>query len=377
MKRFILSATRIRSLLSSNKLISALYFGGVLLAVFSMLFMYITQLSQKKYDEEGYYIYSARSAEEDDTFTLEQGKNVLHEASKLCGEDDNFRWGSFYAVSTLGEAFDNPPENYSEDSPVYLMVLSDGRYAGRVEWKKGLDLCAERNENGQYAVVIDNFLLESSEIATGKNSISLFGKEHVLLGAHGEGDNAIMFAPDDPCVSALSFKVIRLVTNRPLSERELDKLNDLVSPLFRQPIIHTPYTPEMEYRESFLSSMLLIAAFTAVSMIAFAFLFGYMLESRADEVRVMLLCGASRVRVCLFVLTDAFIVNLFAGVVSLGVFALVKDAIFSSLVNTTLHLSDYLIVLLCFMAAGLLVCCPMLYNYAANTIAEVKRRYAK
>ena len=51
MKRLMLTAGRIRALLSSNRLVSALYFGGVLLAVFSMLFMYMTQLSQVKYDE--------------------------------------------------------------------------------------------------------------------------------------------------------------------------------------------------------------------------------------------------------------------------------------------------------------------------------------
>jgi hypothetical protein len=142
-------------------------------------------------------------------------------------------------------------------------------------------------------------------------------------------------------------------------------------------VLHTPSTPEMKYRESFLSSMLLIAAFTAVSMIAFAFLFGFLLESRSAEVRVMLLCGASRVSACLSVLMDAFIVNLVAGVVSLGIFAFAKDAVFSSVVNTTLYLSDYLIILLCFLAASLLVCCPMLYNHATNTIAEVRRKHTK
>ena len=76
-------------------------------------------------------------------------------------------------------------------------------------------------------------------------------------------------------------------------------------------------------------------------------------------------------------LWDAFVVNLLAGAVALGVFALAKDAVFSAVVNTTLHFSDYLIVLLCFLAASLLVCCPMLYNHATNTIAEVRRKYNK
>lgn len=107
MKRLMLSAARIRALLSSNRLVSVLYFIGVLLAVFSMLFMYMTQLSQVKYDEEGYYRYTIRSAGEE-SFSLEQGLEAAREASALSGRGD-FLWGGFYAVCTLGEVFDNPP----------------------------------------------------------------------------------------------------------------------------------------------------------------------------------------------------------------------------------------------------------------------------
>lgn len=375
MKRLMLSAARIRALLSSNRLVSVLYFAGVLLAVFSMLFMYMTQLSQVKYDEEGYYRYTIRSAGEE-SFSLEQGLEAAREVSALSGRGD-FLWGGFYAVCTLGEVFDDPPSGYGADTTVYPMVLFEGRYVGQVEWKNGLDLCAERSGERPYAVALDAHFMQSSESGVYGQSVGLFGEEHVLLGTHGEGGNEIMFAPDDPCVSALSFKVLRFVTNRPLRGSGLDGLESLAGSLFREPVLHTPSTPEMKYRESFLASMLLIAAFTAVSMIAFAFLFGFLLESRAAEVRVMLLCGASRVRACLSVLWDAFVVNLLAGAVALGVFALAKDAVFSAVVNTTLHFSDYLIVLLCFLAASLLVCCPMLYNHATNTIAEVRRKYNK
>lgn len=376
MKRLMLTAVRIRALLSSNRLVSALYFGGVLLAVFSMLFMYMTQLSQIKYDEEGYYEYSVRSAG-DESFSLERGLEAARAAAALFGERGDFLWGGFYAVCTLGEVFDHPPAGYGADTTVYPMVLLDGWYAGQVEWKDGLDLCAERVMGRPYAVALDAHLMQSSASSAYGRSVGLFGEEHILLGTHGEYGNEIMFAPDDPCVSALSFRVLRFVTGHPLRGNELDRLESLAGSLFREPVLHTPSTPEMKYRESFLSSMLLIAAFTAVSMIAFAFLFGFLLESRSAEVRVMLLCGASRVSACLSVLMDAFIVNLVAGVVSLGIFAFAKDAVFSSVVNTTLYLSDYLIILLCFLAASLLVCCPMLYNHATNTIAEVRRKHTK
>ena len=72
MKCLALCAARIRALLLSNKLISALYFVGVLLAVSSMLFMYMTQLSQVRYDEEGYYKYVIRSGG-GEVFSLDKG----------------------------------------------------------------------------------------------------------------------------------------------------------------------------------------------------------------------------------------------------------------------------------------------------------------
>lgn len=96
------------------------------------------------------------------------------------------------------------------------------------------------------------------------------------------------------------------------------------------PVLKEPYTPYKAYLETLLSNLLMIAAFTAVAMLAFAFLFMFLLESRANEMRVMILCGASRLRVCLAVLSDAFVVNLLTGSVAVLAFVLMKDEIFST-----------------------------------------------
>ena len=376
MKCLALCAARIRALLLSNKLISALYFVGVLLAVSSMLFMYMTQLSQVRYDEEGYYKYVIRSGG-GEVFSLDKGLEATSTAASLPGEREDFLWGGFYAVCTLGQVFEETLNGYGADTSVHPMVLFEGRYAGQVEWKNGIDLCAERGEGHPYPVLMASDLMGISGNGSSGQTAVLFGEEHSVLGIHGEYNNEILFAPDDPCVSDLTFSVLSFVTRRPLSGSELDGLERLAGSLFRDPVLHVPSTPEMEYREALLAEMLLIAAFTAVAMIAFAFLFGFLLESRADEVRVMLLCGASRLRACLFVLSDSFAVNLILGTVSLIVFALVKDVIFSPFVNTTLRISDYLIVSICFLTVSLLVCCPMLYNHATNTLAEMRRKYIK
>lgn len=77
MKRLVLSAQRVRALLLSNKLISALYLIGGMLAIFSMFFMYMTVISQDKYEnKEGYYTYTllSGSEDEDESFSFDRGR---------------------------------------------------------------------------------------------------------------------------------------------------------------------------------------------------------------------------------------------------------------------------------------------------------------
>lgn len=380
MKRLFLSAQRVRALLSSNKLISALYLIGGVLAVFSMFFMYMTVISQDKYeDKEGYYTYTLLSGSEDgEFFPFDRGREAAAGLAGCLEDAANIRWSGFYADRRLEEIFASVPEGYA-DMLVRPVVLTDGRYSDVITGD--IDLFALRQDETVYPVVLSPEVLRAlmPEIAgdpTGTR-LEVFQEEHTITDMHGSSDYYIMFLPDDPCVSELPFSELTLTTRYPLSGAELDRLEELAESLFETPVLKEPYTPYKAYLETLLSNLLMIAAFTAVAMLAFAFLFMFLLESRANEMRVMILCGASRLRVCLAVLSDAFVVNLLTGGVAVLAFVLMKDEIFSTVVNTTLHASDYLTVLLCFLGVSLLVCCPMLFNHATNTIAEMRRKYIK
>ena len=381
MKRLVLSAQRVRALLLSNKLISALYLIGGMLAIFSMFFMYMTVISQDKYEnKEGYYTYTllSGSEDEDESFSFDRGQEAAASLAGCLDDTKNIRWSGFYANSRLGDICASVSESYM-DILVQPVVLTNGRYSDVMTGD--IDLFASRPNEAVYPVVLSSHLLRAllPEIAgdpTGTR-LEVLCEEHVVTGMHGSSDYYIMLLPDDPCVLELPFSELTLTTRYPLSNAELDRLEELAEALFDEPALKEPYTPYKAYLEMFLSNMLMIAAFTAVAMIAFAFLFMFLLESRANELRVMILCGASRLRACMAVLSDALAVNLLTGVVAVLAFALTKDKIFSTVVNTTLHASDYLIVLLCFLGISLLVCCPMLYNHATNTIVEMRRKYNK
>ena len=380
MKRLLLFVQRVSALLLSNKLISALYLFGGVLAIFSMFFMYMTVISQEKYeDKEGYYTYTLLSgSEEDDFFSYNAGQEAAAALSGCVGDMSNIRWSGFYADVMLGDICTYVSEGYM-DMLVNPIVLTEGKYS---DISVGdIDLFASRPAGSDYPVILSSSLLRAivPDIAgdpTGTR-LEILQAEHILTDMHGSSDYYMMFLPDDPCVSALSFGGLTLTTRYPLGGEELDRLEDLAGTLFDEPVIDEPYTPYKAYLEAFLSNLLMIMAFTAVAMIAFAFLFMFLLESRADELRVMIMCGASRLRACLSVLSDAFAVNLATCCIALLAFVLLKDGIFSSVVNTTLHASDYMIVLLCFLGVSVLVCCPMLYNHATNTISEMRRKYIK
>lgn len=382
MKRLILSVQRVRALLLSNKLISALYLIGGILAVFSMFFMYMTLISQDKYEaEEWYYTYSLYSASgaEDNKFTLAAGRDAAASLADCMDKNDNIRCSGLYSDLLLGDICPSVSENYKE-MLVRILVPTDGKYVDTATDE--IDLYTSCPSGEDYPIAIPSSLLSvllpnaSADPTDAK--ITILGKEHVLTNIHGENTYyLIMLLPDDPCAKEIKYNGLTVITKYPLSGAEVDRLEELGEKLFNDPEVDEPYTPYKEYLDMFLSNILMIAAFTAVAMIAFAFLFTFMLESRADELRIMMLCGASRFRTCMFVLSDAFTVNLFTGLIAVLLFSLTKDKIFSNVVNTTMHSSDYLIVLVCFLAVSLLVCSPMLYTHATNTITEMRRKYKK
>ena len=106
MKRLVLSAQRVRALLLSNKLISALYLIGGMLAIFSMFFMYMTVISQDKYEnKEGYYTYTllSGSEDEDESFSFDRGQEAAASLAGCLDDTKNIRWSGFYANSMLGD----------------------------------------------------------------------------------------------------------------------------------------------------------------------------------------------------------------------------------------------------------------------------------
>lgn len=98
MKRLVLSAQRVRALLLSNKLISALYLIGGMLAIFSMFFMYMTVISQDKYEnKEGYYTYTllSGSEDEDESFSFDRGQEAAASLAGCLDDTKNIRWSGF------------------------------------------------------------------------------------------------------------------------------------------------------------------------------------------------------------------------------------------------------------------------------------------
>ena len=105
MKRLVLSAQRVRALLLSNKLISALYLIGGMLAIFSMFFMYMTVISQDKYEnKEGYYTYTllSGSEDEDESFSFDRGQEAAASLAGCLDDTKNIRWSGF--MPTAGSA---------------------------------------------------------------------------------------------------------------------------------------------------------------------------------------------------------------------------------------------------------------------------------
>ena len=184
MKRLVLSAQRVRALLLSNKLISALYLIGGMLAIFSMFFMYMTVISQDKYEsKEGYYTYTllSGSEDEDESFSFDRGQEAAASLAGCLDDTENIRWSGFYANSRLGDICASVSESYM-DILVQPVVLTNGRYSDVMTGD--IDLFASRPNEAVYPVVLSSHLLRAllPEIAgdpTGTR-LEVLCEEHVV-----------------------------------------------------------------------------------------------------------------------------------------------------------------------------------------------------